>query len=401
MSKKDDPKPRAMNDYAFALDWNKLNQKYPTPGLGREDPTMMSWNMQKQRIATSQLAELQAQIDESKEDAEYRRIQKQRLRAAGVPYGVPGAQQAPADDAISKLFDSPEFVAKFAEMSPEEKLPYMTMLQASQSRGNPYQQGQRQGMDPMFMYMMMQNQNKESISMKDLMTMFTTGMEQAMKLMNTQVQSQQSVNPMDMVTSVLNLMRPLMDKADTETQARFQAQLDAIGKKGSLAEQIGEIRAIVDTLGGGGATDYDLQIARIGAETNWRAMAMTQESMNKRLEHEAEIAKYEQLGAIASTAAAAAGPGIAQAVSNLASQQARGTYGQKQPQTPQMMQPHPSNRPGAQGKGRLMEAECPECNTLFTVPIPPGQPVLERITCPSCNAVLQPDLGGAPDGGDR
>ncbi|UCD43907.1 MAG: hypothetical protein JSV27_07070, partial [Candidatus Bathyarchaeota archaeon] len=48
--------------------------------------------------------------------------------------------------------------------------------------------------------------------------------------------------------------------------------------------------------GGGGGTSYDLEMARLNAETNWRAMQMNMQAQQMRLEQQGEIDKYEQLG---------------------------------------------------------------------------------------------------------
>ena len=283
-------------------------------------------------------------------------------------------------------FSDPNWLNTWTQMDPEQQQQVMNMI----SSYGMMNQTQASMMNPMmYQYMLMQQQKPGSeIKVTDLINMFTGGMKEALELAKANQTQQPQTSPMEMFDAMSKVIAPFTQKADDATSRTFQILMEQmkIQKSGGMNEALLNIKEVMDTFGGGGTSQADIEIARLQSQNAFQ-MAQLQADMQIRAEEmRAENTKWEQIGGLALTGLGAVGPAIAQGMKTMG-QQAAHTAGVQADPT-RTMPPMQRSIPGAPAPA-YAEVTCGECNHPFQVRLGPnGQPP-RMIECPACHEKLE------------
>lgn len=235
-------KAKNITEEMRGIDWSIIDNMRRGTGYRRSSARELLAEQMEGEILQSQVSGMKKrqELEAKKTEIEIKQMERALTVSPSVVMG-PGGMPVPsgAESELEKMLRTPQFMAEWRAMSPEERQSYFQMVQSMQMQRNPYSPYAFQGMNPMMMGMNQQPQ----INVKDLMAMFTQGMSSTIAMMQTQTQT----NPLDMVNSVVGIMKPFMDRAETTDRELMKAQIDAITKKGSMAEQVQEIRAVMET----------------------------------------------------------------------------------------------------------------------------------------------------------
>jgi len=322
-------------------------------------------------------------VETTQHNRAQRNLEREKERAKITSGSITGAVN-PVQE-FMKGFGNAEWLKTWTEMEPEQQKGIWDMV----NQYGMMNQTQANMMNPMmFQYMLMQQQKGGSsdIKIQDLITMFTTGMSQAMELAKGNQPAQQT-SITEMIDAVSKITAPMSQKADAATAKNYELLLEQVKaqKTGGVAETISVIKEISETFGGGGTSSADIEIARLQS-TNAFQMAQLQADMQIRAEEmRAESSKWDQIGGLAMTGLGAVGGVVAQNMRQMG-QQAAHTGVRANPN--QTMPPMQSNLPGAPATG-YAQVECGECGAKFQVPLTPSGGPPKRVECPSCHEKLE------------
>lgn len=340
----------------------------------------------REQITLESLMDVQEDLDYKRTkrhtERELEKLRLEEARAKALTAHTQGGQSPnqalnPAQEFI-KGMSNPEFLVQWHTLTPEQQQNTLTMIQQMQAM-TPAGAAGMNGMMPY--WMMMQQRPQSEIGVKDLAEMFKAGVEAARQ------NSAPQTSPMEVFNAVQSVIKPFQDSANEATKQSFQAQIEAIkqasSKAGTLKDQLHEAKDIVEMFGGGGgASNYDLEMAKLTQQGNMQVMNMQMQLRQWEREADMESQRNDNLMQLASTAVAAIGPMVAEGVKNAVVGQVQQGH-----QPPQSAPP-----PVGVSDFRQMELDCQNCGHKwrygFNIKNPP-----KEIECPSCKALLVIDYG--------
>jgi phage FluMu protein Com len=182
---------------------------------------------------------------------------------------------------------------------------------------------------------------------------------------------------------------------DTQTQL-LTARLDAIKESSqpmTFDKTVEMMKTTHEMFGGNqGATDQDLAIAQITAETRLKEYELNLDARKMAEEAKSENMRWQQIGGLLTTVAGVAAPSIMNAVTGGA--QALGPQPMAQPHQQQAQYPQQQvDEPGV----RYAALRCTKCNKTFEVKSDADGAFGDRVRCPYCKSVLEVDLNGTEE----
>lgn len=350
--------------------------------LGQEGATNKAATAMAETMREMVMGQMMLDMSDRIEDGRHRRrIERERetQKAAEGPQGKVDAMSV-----FMKGFSDPNWLDKWTQMAPEDQDRLMGIV-SNYSMMSPMQAGV---MNPMMYQLMLAQQQRpgDQIKVQDLVSMFTSGMKEAMTLAQGAQTNQQSLP--EMISAVSKIMEPVTQKANASDQKMWDVVMKQLEtqKTGGLEETIGVIQKVAETFGGGGANQADIEINRLQAQSAFQ-MAQLQADMQMRAEEmRAESNKWEQIGGLAMTGLGAVAPMVGQSFRQMGQQAAHQAGPQAHPD--KTMPPMQAGLPGAPG-GQYAEIKCGECNHSFQVGLQGNGQLPPRIKCPSCGEILE------------
>ena len=144
-------------------------------------------------------------------------------------------------------------------------------------------------------------------------------------------------------------------------------------------EQLEKAKEIFDNHQG--ATEIDVQIAALTAETRLKEYQLNLDARRIAEEAKTENMKWQQIGGLLMSVGGAVAPSIMGAVTG-------GAQGMGPPAV-QPHQPQPVDR--TQTEPVHLKLKCPTCRGTFDLPANPNGSYASKVKCPHCKEVLEID----------
>lgn len=374
MSPKTGPKPKTISDTMLEVDLSPL-RGYGKTGDPSMDDTMRTLN---RGLAMDMIGDYRERmsLNRTQRKFEEEKIQKERERLL-----TGGAQPGMFDPSAEfmKGLANPEWLRMWREMTPQERQELMMQIQqmGMLSRSGVAGMG---GMMPYMMYGQMAGSRGETLSVKDLAAMFSTGIETATKAMTSAQQSNQQLSPVSLIGEIAKLTEPYKAMADEAGRRQYELMLRQIEKGtagGGMDKALENIQRTLDVFGGGTTSTADIEIAKIQSDSQYQMMNL-QMQMNLEAERlRADGSKWEQAGGIIMSGLAGLTPLVAKGLGQLGEQTGRRS---RLPPGPEEG-PRPPSEPYA-------VIRCNECGKDFQVRLLNDAPP-PSVKCPHCTTILE------------
>lgn len=340
-------------------------------------------NRARQRSSpTGQSMEKLSQIKQDEIDDTYKTIDL--LRAKRALAEAQAGQGVSPNTIVSKLFEgrtAEQINEMMKQMSPEAMnnlIKLANSLDNSPVSAALRQQPSQSGNEMLLQYLLKkvdQPAPQQGMTTADVVAIVKLITETSRPAPQVVQASGGGINSTEILKLILEFNRPLYDQLKSKDKEVMDARIREIEAKmpGDLADQIKYVKEMAPILGvGGGTSEIDIKLEEMRESRDLDNKRLEWEQEKYKLENEADLHKWEQIGRILQ------GPvgDVIKNVGNAGADRVRGKGG---------------NAKGGQKMPKPTQTQCPNCQHVIFVDAD-----AESAVCGSCGAILQRQASSQP-----